>query len=654
MEKSAKRKLIGVLTANPEGIYQQRILEGIFAQCRRYDYDVAVFSPLVQVCHYSAQYLHGELNIYTLINFDMLDGIIIPTILLSENQRYDILDKIMSYVRSKTDKPIVLIDYPYKDFPIVFADDRPAFSRITEHILDVHKCDPQKIYFLTGMEGYNISDTRLEGLMDVYNSRGINFNEANLFHGDFWYYGGEHLADKILSGEVPMPEAVICANDYMAIGLSRRLTDNGIKVPDQVIITGYDATLEATLNDVTITTYAPDVSTTAAKAVNKLHSMIEPDKPELEISNFPETGLKICASCGCTENYDYLKDRLYDSLYVINHNYHGGDLVHSDIDIGILLGSYMLENLTSAEGINDGLDKILHHTYLLAPFDRFYLCLNENFFDTSERQTEGYHDKMILAEYFDLDPQKSSYTFSGFDYRRSFDTKLMLPRLLEERAEPSAFFFIPAHFNEFSMGYGVIEAKLSQNKKLNTVTVNWMRNVNNCLEMLRIREETLKFSERDAMTGLYNRRGMDANLHDLLSKADAGDNVIVFVIDMDGLKFINDNYGHSEGDYGINAVAAAVSSVTRNNEICVRAGGDEFYLIGVGKYSSIDQIIRAERFNLALTEINKSSGKPYEISASVGTALHLFTPDLDIDDLLEEADAKMYKNKVSRKKQRET
>ena len=92
--------------------------------------------------------------------------------------------------------------------------------------------------------------------------------------------------------------------------------------------------------------------------------------------------------------------------------------------------------------------------------------------------------------------------------------------------------------------------------------------------------------------------------------------------------------------------------MTRNNEICIRAGGDEFCLIGVGKYSSIDLIIRTERFNLALTEINKSSGKPYEISASVGTAMRLFTTDLNIDELFEEADANMYKNKVRRKKQR--
>lgn len=97
----AKRNLIGVLTANPEGIYQQRIMEGLLAQCRLYDYDVAAFSPLVQVCHYFTPYLKGELNIFELINFDLIDGLIIPPILLSENEEYKKLDKIMEFIGKK-------------------------------------------------------------------------------------------------------------------------------------------------------------------------------------------------------------------------------------------------------------------------------------------------------------------------------------------------------------------------------------------------------------------------------------------------------------------------------------------------------------------------------------------------------------------------
>ena len=369
----AKRKLIGVLTANPEGIYHQRLMQGLLTQCRLYDYDVAVFSPLVQVCHYFKSYLKGELNIFELINFDLIDGLIIPSILLSESEQYQKLDEIMKYIGQKTTKPVVLIDYPYSDLPLVITDDRIAFTEITAHILDVHKCDPEKVYFLTGMKGYAVSNDRLGGCLDEYSSRNLKFNENNIFYGDFWYSGGEKLADSIAGGEVPMSEAVICASDHMAIGLIRRLTEKGIKVPDQIIVTGYDATTEAALNDITVTTYAPNVSHAAALAVNKLRSFIDPDAPVLDPPDFPETGLKICSSCGCQENYEYLRSRLYDSLFNVNHNYHNGKLTDSNYDISLLLQSYMLEDLTSAESITNGLEKIISHAYLLEPIDRFYL-----------------------------------------------------------------------------------------------------------------------------------------------------------------------------------------------------------------------------------------------------------------------------------------
>lgn len=97
----SKRKLIGVLMANPEAVYQQRVIDGIFAQCRLYDYDVAVFSPLVQVCHYFKPYLRGELNIFELVNFDLLDGIIVPSITLSEDKNYAILDGVMQKIKGK-------------------------------------------------------------------------------------------------------------------------------------------------------------------------------------------------------------------------------------------------------------------------------------------------------------------------------------------------------------------------------------------------------------------------------------------------------------------------------------------------------------------------------------------------------------------------
>lgn len=65
-----KRKLIGCILNCPENIYQSRILDGLMARCEKYDYDLAVFSPLVNGTHFYKDYLYAEFNILELINFD--------------------------------------------------------------------------------------------------------------------------------------------------------------------------------------------------------------------------------------------------------------------------------------------------------------------------------------------------------------------------------------------------------------------------------------------------------------------------------------------------------------------------------------------------------------------------------------------------------
>ena len=90
-----KRKLIGFITAFPEAINVQRLLEGVFSRCAQLDYDVAVISPMSQVCIKQEDYLAGELNIYNLINFDLFDGIIIEGGSLVEDGVTDVLEALL-------------------------------------------------------------------------------------------------------------------------------------------------------------------------------------------------------------------------------------------------------------------------------------------------------------------------------------------------------------------------------------------------------------------------------------------------------------------------------------------------------------------------------------------------------------------------------
>ena len=116
---------------------------------------------------------------------------------------------------------------------------------------------------------------------------------------------------------------------------------------------------------------------------------------------------------------------------------------------------------------------------------------------------------------------------------------------------------------------------------------------------------------------------------------------------IDDLKNRNDKYGHSEGDNGIKLVANAVRSITDDNEICVRGGGDEFFIIGVGGYTDAHLREKISRFRGYIETANENMTIPVE--ASIGYSLENLDKSENIQVVLDKADAKMYEDKRSKK-----
>ena len=119
--------------------------------------------------------------------------------------------------------------------------------------------------------------------------------------------------------------------------------------------------------------------------------------------------------------------------------------------------------------------------------------------------------------------------------------------MLSNNEPPSVFYFAPVHFANKTFGYSVLQRDLSESRKLNLVYRNWLRLVNNSLEMMRARNRYIVLSTHDEMTGLLNRRGFYDELEKAAHNTETSKmDVVILSIDLDGLKKINDTYGHSE------------------------------------------------------------------------------------------------------------
>lgn len=161
-------------------------------------------------------------------------------------------------------------------------------------------------------------------------------------------------------------------------------------------------------------------------------------------------------------------------------------------------------------------------------------------------------------------------------------------------------------------------------------------------------EEKLKYlAAIDALTGCYTR-GMGLTFLENELKAIHRNNSIFSIcyIDVNGLKYVNDNFGHFEGDELLVLVCKFIKDVIKDSDILCRLGGDEFLII----FPNSSQEIAAENLQKITSNMdakNMDKIKPYNISFSHGIFEIKPNDNLDIDEIIQKADAKMYEHKKS-------
>ena len=151
-------------------------------------------------------------------------------------------------------------------------------------------------------------------------------------------------------------------------------------------------------------------------------------------------------------------------------------------------------------------------------------------------------------------------------------------------------------------------------------------------------EKLFAFAYCDSMTGVYNRNAYEEHLKKLRKSNANLQNITVVVIDINGLKDINDFFGHHTGDEAIKTVADILKDTIGRKAEVYRIGGDEFVCI-----SENNPFPYISQFKDAVSFVNQD--KVYKLSVSVGYAAFNSKHNKTIDDLIKYADAQMYKDK---------
>ena len=168
-------------------------------------------------------------------------------------------------------------------------------------------------------------------------------------------------------------------------------------------------------------------------------------------------------------------------------------------------------------------------------------------------------------------------------------------------------------------------------------------------ERKRMEAEILTLSITDQLTGLYNRRGFLSLAEQQLKLAKRNKTgMMLFFIDMDGLKWINDTLGHEEGDKALIETATLFKETFRTSDIIARMGGDEYVALAIETTETNSEII-AGRFQALIDKRNDQENRGYKLSISVGYSCYDPENPCSIDDLIERADKLMYEQKQNKK-----
>lgn len=571
----------------------------------------------------------GEANIYRLLDYGKMDGIILLGNTLHLPEEFD----YFTHKAKEEDIPIISLEYELDGMDFMGSDNYSGMYDLCNHILGVHEVE--RVVYVSGPDNHEENIVRRKALEDALENRGLSLKEENIIYGYWNYVETLKAIPTWLEKQAKLPQAFICANDVMAMAVCAALKELNILVPEDVIVTGFDHLESAIKHTPKITTVDRNWVDMGYQSMLHILDKIEGKKTKEKVL-IKSMGIP-AKSCGCDyveefKNPVAMEDNgVYDHL--VNVVYWGGHLC----DI-----SESMVRVTSEEELHQRFNQffVKEHGH---EGDEFFFCLLDDFFTTIRENTplrkKGYTDTMDVI----------CGIKNGESYPRmsKMPTEQLVPEYDGESETSQFYLLLPLYDSEGYYGYAVLGNEMPM--MYDYTLYNWLRNIKLSLanvrqnmKMVELNNKLSKLSLTDGLTGVYNRMGCESLAYPYLEKCHKeGKYACMMFADINKMKIINDKYGHLQGDLAICTVAKVIQQVLKDDWIIVRYGGDEFLMVG----EWIDESKTRELMNEINSQLEKKAMDmqlPYALRAGVGYVMVSPEEKLDLSEYLKRADEAMY------------
>lgn len=577
----------------------------------------------------------GEERIYALPDMRDFDGVVI----LSNTLHSQETAKKLGEQALACHVPAISVGMKIDGISYIEIDNKTGMHQLVNHLIEDHNV--KRIAYIGGTIDHPDSIERLNITKEVLEAHGYSMEEDDIHHANWGYSIILGVVQQIIADSKGLPDAIVCANDFTALAAIAELKLHNINVPEDVIVTGFDSIDDTKTFYPSITSVENDYASIGLQCSEYFLSSEGMDSTH-PVEMTSTSKMVPCESCCkhtepiyekirrdfCSENYAVT---LRNDVINRKKNQLEYDIISSS-DINslkmVLYNHYKYSHLIEGENFHI----LFNPLFLQNTMDDFHKICSDSMsekFDILLTMQDG----NVLLNYNDISVSRHDL-IPGYEHSKG----------------AHVYHLVGLNWDQCFIGY-VVFVDNSWLLEENAISL-YINGIRQALQRLRINmrldilnQNLYALYNKDAMTGLYNRFGYESLAVPLFEQQKMDHQpVMVCFLDINRMKYINDVYGHLQGDLAIATVANAIKSHERKNWIGIRYGGDEFLIIASCSSEEEADLITHSILN-KVKEITDAQKFSYNLDVSCGYVLTDPKSPTTLQEYIKQADDMMYEIK---------
>ncbi len=625
-----KKKIVGVCLTKIHDETLSDFVNRLHYLAQKVNVKLIFFNSFVDFVN-NDSFDEGARSVYSLINYDVLDALVI---VYDSFKNKDTADGIINRAQMNN-IPVVAVHGEADGCWTICSEYEQSFKYIMRHVIREHNATDT--YFIAGnRENDPYSEGRIRCYREVLEEMGLPFDaETMVGYGGYWEDPARLITLNLVTEREKLPQAIFCANDYMAFAVCKELSLHGYSVPRDVIVTGFDGVAEAEHFNPMLTTCREDLESLAQLTLNAVCLAVDGAEPQVMKYNYIP---HISESCGCLKfSHEDYRNVASDLFHMIHDMENHEDFEYNWID--------KMLDITDING--------LYATLSGCMIANSYVCLNSNFVSTTvDLDGDSDSDSLFTDEMVVI---PSDYSVRDTFKSAGFERKDIIPNLVNWVDDNTSYVLTSIYVGSRVCGYYAVRTDniphyCHQIKRVSktiniafTVAINYFR-------QLKLRQNIERSLFVNNVTDMPNLKAAVKWFDEFASHEDNRRKTLsISVYNMPKYTYILENYGMEAAEETVCLVAEAIKLANRKNCYVAHFSEDSFVVVNYydNPNSISDTIQKSTNAFFGVVEgYNSTSGKEYYVEVNCGCVVVDGNWEGSLEGYIKYANAEMYMNRL--------